>query len=202
MTQHPTKLTRVNGDGRLRVLQALDGAGHVSQRQLADDVGLAASQVNRVIRGLVADGHLRVADDSVRPYAYRLTPTGEAHLRTLSYERYATAMDHVRRVQDRIRRRLARLREQGARRVAFYGAGELMDVAFPLARAAGLELVCVVDDDPMKQGRRTGGLTIAEPASLGHIAPDALVITTFRHADRIRQRLTSGIAASVPVVEL
>jgi DNA-binding MarR family transcriptional regulator len=201
MTQRP-RLTRVNGDGRLRVLQALDGAGHVSQRQLAGDVGLAASQVNRVIRGLVADGHLRVADDSVRPYAYRLTPTGEKHLRTLSYERYATAMDHVRRVQDRIRRRLSRVRDQGVRRVAFYGAGQLMDVAFPLARAAGLELVCVVDDDPVKQGTRTGELTIAEPTILGRVAVDALVITSIRHADGIRQRLASGIAISVPVIDL
>jgi DNA-binding MarR family transcriptional regulator len=195
-------LTRVNGDGRLRVLQALDGAGHVSQRQLADDVGLAASQVNRVIRGLVADGHLRVADDSVRPYAYRLTPTGEDHLRTLSYERYTTAMDHVRRVQDRIRRRLARLREQGAQRVAFYGAGGLVDVAFPLAQAAGLELVGVVDDDPVKHGTRRGELTIAEPASLGRVAPDALVITSIRHADRIRGRIASFLPAGIQVVEL
>jgi hypothetical protein len=77
-----------------------------------------------------------------------------------------------------------------------------MDVAFPLARAAGLELVGVVDDDPVKQGTRRGELTIAEPASLDNVAPDALVITTFRYADRIRQRLASGVTASLPVIEL
>jgi DNA-binding MarR family transcriptional regulator len=187
MTEHP--FARANGHGELRVLEALDGAGHVSQRELGEGLGLAASQVNRIIRFLVAEGHLEVADDRVRPYAYMLTESGREHLRRLSHARCATVIRDFRRVQRRIRQRLVALRREGVRRVALYGAGDILGVAQPLARSAGLEVVAVVDNDPRRQGTRRGRLTVVAPEALATAAAEAVVITSFRHADRIRGRL-------------
>jgi DNA-binding MarR family transcriptional regulator len=199
MSEHLT--ARANGDQYLRVLEALDGVGHVSQRDLGDEVGLAASQVNRIIRSLVADGHLRVTEDQVRPYAYALTDRGREHLRRLAHVRYAAVVKEFLRVQARIRARLAALRTTGVSRVALYGAGEILDVARPLARAAGLEVVAVPDDDPSRQGTRSAGMTVRPPDAITDAGLEAVVITSFRHAGRIRERLEASSFAG-QVVEL
>jgi DNA-binding MarR family transcriptional regulator len=191
-----------DGNGHRLVLQALEGAGNVSQRSLADAVGLAASQVNRIIRALVAQGRLQVANDSVRPYAYRVTPDGLRYLRALTYERYEMAVDDFRRVQESIRRCFAKLRSEGVRRVVFYGAGDIMDVALPLAQDVGLRVEGVIDDDPCKHGGMRGVLTVWSPEKLTEVAPDAVVITSFRHADRIRQRLDGGASTGFRVAQL
>jgi hypothetical protein len=61
-----------------------------------------------------------------------------------------------------------------------------------VARAEGLDVVAVVDDDPRRQGTRRGGFKVLSPETLQAAAPEAVVITSFRHADIIRQRLESA----------
>jgi DNA-binding MarR family transcriptional regulator len=199
MSEHRT--VQANGTGHIRVLEGLDGAGHVSQRQLAEEVGLALSRVNRIIRSLVTDGYLRVHDQRVRPFAYALTDAGRDHLRRLSHARYDAIITDFLHVRRRIVDRMGSLRRDGVRRVALCGAGDILEVTRPLARAKGLEVVAVVDDDPRQQGTRRGRLTVGAPESLVAVAPEAVVITSFRHADRIRERLENGLAGA-RVVEL
>jgi DNA-binding Lrp family transcriptional regulator len=187
--------------GHRAVLEALDGAGHVPQRRVAEAVGMATSRVNRIIRELLDAGRVRVVDDAVRPFAYTLTADGRAYLQELSYDHYATVVGRFRQVQRRIDRRLAELRDQGLERVVCYGAGEVMEVVRPLAESNGLRVVGVVDDDPAKQGR-WGAVDVAAPESIGAADADAVVITTFRHAGEIRARLGEAVPAGVKVVEL
>lgn len=198
--KRPTRST-VDAVAHLQVLEALDGAGHVSQRAVAAAVGIAASRVNRIINDLVECGNVAVADGTVRPYAYRLTPQGRAYLQELSYGNYAAVVGQFRQVEARIRTRLAELRKQGADKVVFYGAGEVMEVAYRLAQRLGLQVVGVVDDDPAKHSSEQR-IAVGPPAWIGDLAPDAVVITTFRHAEEIRNRLRPFAPATMRVLEL
>jgi DNA-binding MarR family transcriptional regulator len=192
-------MTTTNSTHHLHVLRALDGAGHVPQRRVAQAVGVATSRVNRIIHSLVRAEYVEVADEAVRPFAYRITPSGREYLQELSYDHYSAVVGRYREVQERIRTRLRDLRTRGVKRVIFYGAGEVMEVAYPLAAEVELEVVAVVDDDPAKHGRR-GGIEVVSPARLTDGAPDAVVITTLRHRDQIRGRLAGP--SSTRVVEL
>jgi DNA-binding MarR family transcriptional regulator len=187
---------------RLRVLKAMDGAGNVSQRLLAARVGLGLSQVNRIIRALLTEGHVRVVDPSVRPYAYRLTPEGRAYLRLLLHEEEVSVVRRFREVQRRLHERLLRIHARGVESVVFYGAGEVMEVARPLAEALGLRVIAVVDDDPAKQGRSLGFLVVQAPASISETGADGVVITALRHAAEIRSRLSREVPAGIEVVDL
>jgi DNA-binding MarR family transcriptional regulator len=195
------KRTDHDPTGHLAVLEALDGAGHISQRRLAETVGMATSRVNRIIRSLQDGGLVRVVDEMVRPYAYRVTAEGRAYLQELSYEHYAAVVGRFRQVERRIGRRLAELRDEGLERVVCYGAGEVMELVRPLAESHGLRVVGVVDDDPEKQGR-WGAVDVASPDSIGATDADAVVITTFRRAGEIRARLAVGATSALRVVDL
>lgn len=94
------------------------------------------------------------------------------------------------------------MRDQGARRVAFYGAGDVMEVAYPIALATGLDVVAIVDDAPAKHGHRRWGLEVGPPAAALDASPDALVITTFVHADEILDRMGGELKDSVRVAAL
>ncbi len=64
---------------QLLILDELDGRGNVSQRMVAQRLGVATGLVNRLIRELLDEGHLEFVDRNVRPYAYRLTPSGREY---------------------------------------------------------------------------------------------------------------------------
>lgn len=184
------------------MLEELDRRANISQRTLAERLGVAASLVNREIRGLLKDGHVQVVDRAVRPYAYRLTPSGRQYRRELSHRHYRSVVGSFREVQERIRGRLREIRSDGTRRLVFYGTGEVMDVTFPLAEGLGFDVVGLVDDDPAKHGTSRGDLQVRPPAAINELEPDAVLITTFRHAGEIQERIDPELRSSVEVVEL
>ena len=203
MKQPPAELP-ISGDelvSRLSVLEALDGTGPISQRQVGLQVGIPLSRVNRLIRELVDDGQVEV-DDTVRPFAYRLTPTGRDYHRRLAYRQDRSVVQRFRAMQARIGRRLQDLRDQGADRLVFYGAGRVMEVALPLARGLGIEVVGIVDDDPDKQGMMRGGLRVRPLSEIEELLPATVLITTYRHAEEIRAGLADNVNDEVEVVEL
>lgn len=200
----PPQQISTEGDPRhLPVLEALEGRANVSQRTLAERLGMAVSRVNRLLSELLELGHLQIVDDAVRPYAYRVTARGETYRRRLRHQNLQTVVGNFREAQQRIRSRLAPLGDQGVGRVVFYGAGEIMEVTLPMAEALGLEVVGVVDDDSTKHGAERAGRVVRAPGCIPDMAPDAIIITTFRHAHEIHERIGEGrVPDSTPVIEL
>ena len=84
----------------------------------------------------------------------------------------------------------------------FYGAGEVMEAAYGLAKAVGLQSVGVVDDDGTKHGATKGGLVVEPPAAINRLEPDAVVIMTFRHAREIQLKIDPALRSSIQVWEL
>lgn len=186
----------------LQILEELDGKGNVSQRRLAELVGASPGTVNRHLRRMVEEGLLRVVDRGVRPYAYRLTDQGRRRRRRLAHRHYRSVLMEVQEMKARIGSRLRELKANGADRVVFYGAGAVMEAAWPLAREAGLEVVAVVDDDPEKQGERVESVTVRAPETIEGLEADAVVITSLLHAGEIRSRLELEPEATLEVCEL
>ena len=61
---------------QLLILEDLDQNLNVSQRRLAERMGMAVSLVNRRIKSFIKNGHVQILNPNVRPYAYR--PAGES----------------------------------------------------------------------------------------------------------------------------
>jgi hypothetical protein len=104
------------------------------------------------------------------------------------YEHYRSVLGGLLGLERRVEERLCGLQKKGVQRVVFYGAGEVMTIAQKRALLIGLNVMAVVDDDVLKQGQIKEGLQIHAPTSLDSLRPDAVVITTLRHAPAIRRR--------------
>ncbi len=186
----------------LLLLKELAEAGHVSQRSLAERLGMGLGVVNRRIRAFLEAGFIRVVDPSVRPFAYQLTPVGEGHRTRLRHRRYEGVVGELREMQRHIEERLATLKEMGMLRLVFYGSGEVMELTLPLAEVQGLEVVGLVDDDPAKHGISRWELEVRPPEAVLSLEPDAVLITTFRHADEIKENMDPKVQADMLVLEL
>ena len=77
-----------------------------------------------------------------------------------------------------------------------------MEATTRVASGVGLRVVGVVDDDQTKQGLRKGGLVVHAPSAINDLEPDAVLITTLRHAEEIQVKMDASLRSSVEVWEL
>jgi len=187
---------------RQQLIVELQRGSNVSQRALARRLGVAVGTVNRLLSDMVEAGYVQVFNRDVRPFAYRVTDDGQRYQRRLGLEHYSWVLGSLRRLEQRIRAKLLELRSRGVERVVFYGAGDVMEATNRVASGVGLRVVGVVDDDPTKQGQRKGGLVVSAPSAINELEPDAILITTLRHAEEIRVKMDASLRSSVEVWEL
>ncbi len=193
---------RPNGELRELLIVELQRGSNVSQRALARRLGVAVGTVNRLLNDMVEAGYVQVFNRDVRPFAYRVTDDGQRYQRRLGLEHYSWVLGSLRRLEQRIRAKLLELRSRGVERVVFYGAGDVMEATYRVASGVGLQVVGVVDDDPTKQGTRKGGLVVEPPSAINELEPDAVLITTLRHAEEIQLKMDLSLRSSVEVWEL
>jgi len=187
---------------RQQLIVELQRGSNVSQRALARRLGVAVGTVNRLLSDMVEAGYVQVFNRDVRPFAYRVTHDGQRYQRRLGLEQYSWVLGSLHRLEQRIRAKLLELRSRGVERVVFYGAGDVMEATNRVASGVGLQVVGVVDDDPTKQGQRKGGLVVSAPSAINELEPDAILITTLRHAEEIQLKMDESLRASVEVWEL
>ena len=187
---------------RQQLIVELQRGSNVSQRALARRLGVAVGTVNRLLSDMVEAGYVQVFNRDVRPFAYRVTHDGQRYQRRLGLEQYSWVLGSLHRLEQRIRAKLLELRTRGVERVVFYGAGDVMEATNRVASGVGLQVVGVVDDDPTKQGQRKGGLVVSAPSAINELEPDAVLITTLRHAEEIQLKMDESLRASVEVWEL
>ena len=72
--------SQIDDDVRFRLLRLLEDRPDLSQRQIAQELGVSLGRINYVLRALVEKGQLKVrnfrASDNKLRYAYVLTPRG------------------------------------------------------------------------------------------------------------------------------
>ena len=191
-------------DGELRELLIVElrRGSNISQRTLARRLGVAVGTVNRLLSNMVDAGYVQVSNRAVRPFAYTVTDDGQRYERRLVLEHYSSVLGSLRRLEQRIRAKLGELKSRGVERVVFYGAGDVMEATYRVASGVGLQVVGVVDDDPTKQGTRKSGLVVGPPNAINELEPDAVLITTLRHAEEIQLKMDLSLRSSVEVWEL
>lgn len=187
---------------RQRLIAELQRGANVSQRALARRLGVAVGTVNRLVSDMVEAGYVQVFNRGVRPFAYRVTDDGRRYGRRLGLEHYSWVLGSLRRLEQRIRTILLDLKERGVKRVVFYGAGDVTEAAFHVASTVGFQVVGVVDDDPTNQGLRKGGFLVRPSSVINELQPDAILITTLRHAEEVRLKMDASLRSYVEVWEL
>ena len=165
----------------LEILAAIGEGTSLTQRALAQRLGVALGLTNLYLKRLARKGYIKIVEFPRKPSArkrlrYLLTPKGMAEKTRLSYEHMAYSLNLFRRARQMLRESLSLLPENGIKRVALYGTGEAAELAYLTLREFGLEPVGVFS-------REAGGAFLGFPvrplAELVDEELDRIILASF-----------------------
>ena len=169
----------------LEILTAIEEGTPLTQRALAQRLGVALGLANLYLKRLARKGSIKIVEFPRKPAArkrlrYLLTPTGVAEKTRLTYEHMSYSLHLYRRARQTLRESLGQLPERGLKRVALFGTGEPAELAYLTLRELGLEPLGVF-------AREAGGLFLGFPvralAELPAEDPDAVIVATFERPE-------------------
>jgi hypothetical protein len=190
-------LPRSERDYDRKVLEAIASGRRLTQRSLSSDLGVALGLTNLLIRRLVAKGYVKVAGMGTRHIRYLMTAQGWDALATKTRDSLENTVHLYTQTREQIRNSLSAISARcgadasGHKRIVFYGAGDVAEIAYVSLQTTDLMLVGVIDD------RRTGRFFQLPICPSEQLAPDTIgevpyghvVVTSLRHADKIRARI-------------
>ena len=182
----------------LEILTVIGEADSLTQRALAQRLGVALGLTNLYLKRLAHKGFIKVVEFPRKPKArrrlrYLLTPRGLAEKTRLTYQYMDRSLALYRRARGTLREALAHLPRNGLRRIALYGTGEAAELAYLTLREAGLEPVGVF-------ARKAEGVFLGLPVrdwrELATEDVDRIVVATFdKPRLHVPELLALGIAA-------
>jgi DNA-binding MarR family transcriptional regulator len=175
----------------LQLLEAIEQESTLTQRTLAERLGIALGLTNLYLKRLIRKGHVKCVTVAPNRLVYLVTPRGVARKARLTYEFMKYSLDLYRDVRHHLRRSLADVvtRKQ---RVAIYGTGEAAELVYLLLKQMGLDLVAVFDGDSVAPFL---GLPVHHIERHREVSYDVLIIAVLERPAATRKRLGAlGVA--------
>ncbi len=126
------------------LLATIDDQENLSQRNLAERIGVALGLTNALLKRCIRKGLIKVQTVPARRYVYFVTPKGFLEKSRLVSEYLTSSLDFFRRARSEYADACEDLQRREVVRVAIYGAGELAEIALLSAQEAKIPLVCVI----------------------------------------------------------
>lgn len=129
----------------LGILEAIDSGQKVTQRAVADELGIALGLVNAYLKRCMHKGWVKVSNAPARRYAYYLTPQGFAEKSKLTASYLVHSFSFFRTARADCENVLAQAIARKMKRVALVGAGELAEIMTLCAVDRPIEIAAIVD---------------------------------------------------------
>ncbi len=183
------------------ILSAIDESDTLTQRALAQRLGVALGLTNLYLKRLAVKGYIKVTEFPRKPAArkrlrYLLTPKGLTEKTRLAAEFMGRSLRVYRQARETLREALAHLGESGHKRIALYGTGEAAEIAYLTLREFGIEPVGVFEQRP---GGLFLGMAVRDLRDLAGLEVDRIIVATF---DRPKVHIPVLTAAGIPADRL
>lgn len=177
----------------LGVLGAVD-RGHVTQRRLSSELGVAVGLINTCIKRCVNKGLIKVQEIPPRRYIYYLTAKGFLEKSRLVAEYFVSSLDFFRRAKAACEETLSAMAKAGHKRVAMAGASDLAEIAIIVATDLDVKIVAVVD------GQATQSKLLGSPVrpNIKSVAKniDAVMITSLLAPQKTYEAAVAELGAA------
>lgn len=171
----------------LQFLEEIDNRHRPSQRDMARKFNISLGLVNSFIKRLARKGYLKISTIPRKRVRYILTPKGFAEKSRLTYNFIQYSLHFYKEALRNLQDLLNKLETRGVKKVVFYGANDLAEIAFTSLKATDIKLIGVVDDS--KKGKKFLDFTIRSIAELSKLEFDMIIITTIESKENIFNKL-------------
>jgi DNA-binding MarR family transcriptional regulator len=170
-----------------KILEEISEDDSITQRRLSQKLGIALGLTNLYVKRLIKKGYIMVKTMPRNRIAYNLTPKGIAEKGVLTLEYMKYSFNYYREFRERIRKAFQEASKNGVKKLVFYGAGEVGELAYLTLQENGMELAGVVDD--LKEGKDFFGRKVAGIEALKEFEFDRIFITALSSKENIYQKL-------------
>ena len=164
----------------LKLLEAVEEDSRVTQRSLANRLGIALGLTNIYLKRLVRKGYIKCVNVQSNRITYLITPRGIAEKARLTYE----FMDYSLHLYGEVRQHLREMLVECAaadRRVAIFGRGEAAELAYLSLKEFGLDPVAIFEIEAERMFLGMPVLPVREHASIVY---DLMIVATLERSER------------------
>ena len=147
-----------SGVRELEILEKIENDGHLTQRDLSREVGIALGLVNHLLKKMVRKGWVKIKNVDARRIRYLITPEGAKEKSSLLYKRVESTIHFYLEAKRVIKEKVVQLKKDGVKSVSIYGINHVAEVLFIVLKELGLRLDCVVDNN--KKGEEWFGYKV------------------------------------------
>jgi DNA-binding Lrp family transcriptional regulator len=184
----------IEGHRDLQLLEAVEQNARITQRTLANQLGIALGLTNTYIKRLVRKGCIKCVNVQSNRLAYLITPRGVAEKARLTYEFMQYSLQLYRDVRRHLQAVL-QSRASDGQRLAIYGRGEAAELAYLSVRELGIEPVAVFDHG---EGSFLG-MPVRHVRDHASVPFDLLIVATLERGSLVAEEL---MAAGIPSCRL
>jgi len=161
----------------LEILEKIENNGHLTQRDLSKEVGIALGLVNHLLKKMVGKGWIKIKNMEARRIKYLITPEGAKEKSGLLYKRVENTIHFYLEAKRVIKEKVMHLKNEGVESVSIYGINHIAEVLFIVLKELKLELVYVVDDN--KDGKEWFGYKVIDMNEFLKSGTNVLILASF-----------------------
>jgi DNA-binding Lrp family transcriptional regulator len=178
----------------LKMLEAVEQDSHVTQRGLANRLGIALGLANLYVKRLMRKGYIKCVNVQPNRISYLITPRGIAEKARLTYEYMDYSLHLYRDVREHLRQVLREC-AQAQSKVAIYGRGEAAELSYLSLKESGLEPVAIFDADA--DGPSFLGMPVLPLSEHGKVEYDLMIVASLEPSTQFVTALTQqGVPAA------
>jgi len=144
-TVHPMNDVKREDSLTLEILETIEKQDDLTQRHLADSLGVALGLANSYMKRCVRKGLIKVHQAPANRFLYYLTPKGFAEKSRLTATYLSTSFDFYRRAGESLKRAFSLCESQGKTSVLLCGVSELAEIASLRAQEHKIKIIGVFD---------------------------------------------------------
>jgi DNA-binding MarR family transcriptional regulator len=161
----------------LEILEKIENNGHLTQRDLSKEVGIALGLINHLLKKMVKKGWIKIKNVDARRIKYLITPEGAREKSGLLYKRVENTIHFYLEAKRVIKEKVMHLKNEGVESVSIYGINHIAEVLFIVLKELKLELAYVVDDK--KDGEEWFGYKIVNMNEFLKSGANILILASF-----------------------
>lgn len=181
----------------LEVLDAVGRKSDISQRHLAQKLGVALGLTNSYLKRCIRKGFIKISDAPANRYLYYLTPTGFAEKSRLTGRYLKNSFSFYRQAGDSCRLAYAECRGKGWQNIILCGISDLAEIAVLRSYEEEINIVGIYDPHT-EHNRFVNNVVYHDLAALPE--HDGFLITDLNAAKVSYEYLASKVGAEKIIV--
>ena len=176
------------------ILDLIEKNKNITQREIAETVGVAVSMVNAYLDDYEKKKFIRRRYITTKTIEYYVTKSGVERIRLLSIGYLNHSLKIYNSAKENISGFLSEVIENGFYNILLYGAGEVAEILLQtiiLSKGISPNVIGIIDDDQLKHNSSLLDTKILPFEMIDKIEHDGILISSYTNKSAIMKKLNS-----------